>query len=678
MESRLLSVIQEQERIIKQLQERVNLLESKLGLPPSVLPVRQSMIESIASLETIDQDADAMEPTLMPKPKQEEPESPVSPIRESTTMDLSNIVVSLKRLDKNQQGQKQFVLLLSEKNGQELYCLESHTAVIRPIPEEIYEQIQMGNDHANLLQDYRKKGYLLKKGKALGGWKLRFYMIEKANGIMYYGESPTLMLGPLVDLHFSYVCRQPPVSEKPSFCIAQYRKQNFSMTATNPSGSSELNQMGLPDGKIENKFILYAETEQDRDDWVRCLAGQIQSLRPNDKFNNQELEQLQKQFSTEVSASKTSLVGSKNNLKSNPELTHVKNVSTQRKISEDKTPPAVTRPVEKPKLDLPRPSTQTHSTTSHKSAEPEGPHISSSSMERQFRAKYVDDHQRVMNQPTPPSFIHEPVSPGRDGTKLSKKKTNFVKDWLKKKGTSSSQEAPKPQKPTFGVTLEESLAISFVPDYPLIPSVIYRSFEEEGLYQGDVNLLEGDAFYDVHAISGLLKLYLRELAEPILSKEHRMDFFQISDRQQKVEELSKLLKMIPQVNFHSLKVLLGHLIRVVKISDKNKMNVRNISIVFSPTLGMPAGIFTLMMAEYPTLFPEDKVDKIDKIPEQRLIEEEAVKSWENLEPNPEQKKRSDRRKPMTRTTSQSVKQLELQLKLSPEPITYDHATQKTF
>ena len=32
------------------------------------------------------------------------------------------------------------------------------------------------------------------------------------------------------------------------------------------------------------------------------------------------------------------------------------------------------------------------------------------------------------------------------------------------------------------------------------------------------------------------------------------------------------------------------------------MTVRNIAIVFSPTLGVPAGLFTLMMAEYPTIF----------------------------------------------------------------------------
>ena len=134
--------------------------------------------------------------------------------------------------------------------------------------------------------------------------------------------------------------------------------------------------------------------------------------------------------------------------------------------------------------------------------------------------------------------------------------------------------------------------------------------------EGDVNLLEGDAFYDIHAIAGLLKLYLRELSESILSKELRSDFLRISekpDREDRIQELLKLVKLLPIVNYISIKVLLGHLIRVVKHCDQNKMNVRNISIVFSPTLGIPAGTFTLMMAEYFTLF-DDAMEKENQPP----------------------------------------------------------------
>jgi RalA-binding protein 1 len=66
--------------------------------------------------------------------------------------------------------------------------------------------------------------------------------------------------------------------------------------------------------------------------------------------------------------------------------------------------------------------------------------------------------------------------------------------------------------------------------------------------------------------------------------------------------MKRLIALLPIVNYMSLMVIIAHLIRVVQNSEKNKMNVRNISIVFSPTLGIPAGIFTLMMAEFPTVF----------------------------------------------------------------------------
>ena len=49
-------------------------------------------------------------------------------------------------------------------------------------------------------------------------------------------------------------------------------------------------------------------------------------------------------------------------------------------------------------------------------------------------------------------------------------------------------------------------------------------------------------------------------------------------------------------------MLVAHLLRVVMSSDKNKMTVRNIAIVFSPTLGIPAGLFTLLLAEFPVIF----------------------------------------------------------------------------
>lgn len=49
-------------------------------------------------------------------------------------------------------------------------------------------------------------------------------------------------------------------------------------------------------------------------------------------------------------------------------------------------------------------------------------------------------------------------------------------------------------------------------------------------------------------------------------------------------------------------MLFGHLLRVVQNSHVNKMTVRNMSIVFCPTLAIPSNLFTLFLSEYTGIF----------------------------------------------------------------------------
>jgi RalA-binding protein 1 len=47
------------------------------------------------------------------------------------------------------------------------------------------------------------------------------------------------------------------------------------------------------------------------------------------------------------------------------------------------------------------------------------------------------------------------------------------------------------------------------------------------------------------------------------------------------------------------------LILIVQNSTVNKMTMRNVGIVFSPTLGIPAGVFSLMLGEFNRVFNVD-------------------------------------------------------------------------
>lgn len=54
-----------------------------------------------------------------------------------------------------------------------------------------------------------------------------------------------------------------------------------------------------------------------------------------------------------------------------------------------------------------------------------------------------------------------------------------------------------------------------------------RQLKERFDAEGDVNLLQSSEFYDVHAVAGLLKQYLRDLPPPLLTRTLQPDFLRV-------------------------------------------------------------------------------------------------------------------------------------------------------
>lgn len=77
------------------------------------------------------------------------------------------------------------------------------------------------------------------------------------------------------------------------------------------------------------------------------------------------------------------------------------------------------------------------------------------------------------------------------------------------------------------------------------------------------------------------------------------------DAQERIKELSNLISRLPLANYSLLRALTAHLILIVQNSNTNKMTMRNVGIVFSPTLGIPAGVFSLMLGEFNRVFNVD-------------------------------------------------------------------------
>lgn len=96
---------------------------------------------------------------------------------------------------------------------------------------------------------------------------------------------------------------------------------------------------------------------------------------------------------------------------------------------------------------------------------------------------------------------------------------------------------------------------------------------------------ENDARWaDVHVASSLLKAYLRRLPDPLLTAELYPAFIAADRSPDRARELKRLVHALPEAHYETLKYLIQHLRRVVEHSAFNKMEARNLAIVFGPTL----------------------------------------------------------------------------------------------
>ncbi|XP_056424733.1 rho GTPase-activating protein 24 isoform X4 [Hyla sarda] len=167
-----------------------------------------------------------------------------------------------------------------------------------------------------------------------------------------------------------------------------------------------------------------------------------------------------------------------------------------------------------------------------------------------------------------------------------------------------------------------------------------RGLTEEGLFRlpGQANLVKElqDAFdcgekpsfdsnTDVHTVASLLKLYLRELPEPVIPYSKYEDFLSCAKQLSKEEEsgvaeLVKQVKSLPTVNYNLLKYICRFLDEVQSYSGVNKMSVQNLATVFGPNILRPKvedpmtimegtvvvqQLMAVMISEHEILFPKD-------------------------------------------------------------------------
>ncbi|XP_028282884.1 rho GTPase-activating protein 12-like isoform X3 [Parambassis ranga] len=104
-----------------------------------------------------------------------------------------------------------------------------------------------------------------------------------------------------------------------------------------------------------------------------------------------------------------------------------------------------------------------------------------------------------------------------------------------------------------------------------------------------VNLMDAK-WEDIHVTTGALKMYFRELPEPLFTYAFFHDFvsaIKIPDYKQRVQSIKELVKQLPRPNHDTMQALFKHLRKVIDHGEENRMTAQSVAIVFGPTLLRP-------------------------------------------------------------------------------------------
>lgn len=163
-----------------------------------------------------------------------------------------------------------------------------------------------------------------------------------------------------------------------------------------------------------------------------------------------------------------------------------------------------------------------------------------------------------------------------------------------------------------------------LPGHPLVPHLVglcTRAVEQRGLHVVGVYRVPGNTasvsalldsleksstpdlqdprWNDVNVVSSLLKAFFRRLPNPLLTKDLYPHFIladKVQERSVRVHKIRKLVRELPDHHYETLKFLMEHLRRVAAENSVNKMEARNLAIVFGPTLVRSAddNMFTMV------------------------------------------------------------------------------------
>ncbi|KAM9461335.1 unconventional myosin-IXb isoform 4-T5 [Clarias gariepinus] len=142
---------------------------------------------------------------------------------------------------------------------------------------------------------------------------------------------------------------------------------------------------------------------------------------------------------------------------------------------------------------------------------------------------------------------------------------------------------------------------------PMVLELMLEHVEMNGLYtegiyrkSGSANrmkelrqLLEADPNtvcledYPIHTVTGLVKQWLRELPEPLMTFNHYNDFLhavELPEQQEQIHTIYRVIEELPTAHYQTLERLIFHLVRVSREEKSNRMTPNSLAIVFAPCI----------------------------------------------------------------------------------------------
>ncbi|KAE8595859.1 hypothetical protein XENTR_v10015893 [Xenopus tropicalis] len=197
-----------------------------------------------------------------------------------------------------------------------------------------------------------------------------------------------------------------------------------------------------------------------------------------------------------------------------------------------------------------------------------------------------------------------------DNAEQKKTKTKLKKFLTRRPTMQAVREKGYIKDPVFGSSLaslcqrENTTVPNFVK--MCIEHVEEQGLDVDGLYRVSGNLaviqklrfavthdekldLNDSKWEDIHVITGALKMFFRELPEPLFTFSHFNDFVNAIKQEPKlrVQAIKDLIKQLPKPNHDTMQALFKHLKKVVETGEKNRMTYQSLAIVFGPTLLKP-------------------------------------------------------------------------------------------